>query len=132
MRLRQARHCRKMEFTCDPHVLAKAAFARSPWHETGEEIADALEASTEKALLLRWVRREMRRRLSPRECRYLEEHYFCALPVATVARRNGVHRMSVYRGLRRAIGKLQRAARENGRDTPEDEAVLRAIKNRTR
>lgn len=132
MRLKHTRHKKKLEITCDPHILARTTNATNLWHETEQEIEEALAEAAEKALLLRWVRREMRRRLTPRERRYLEEHYFNALSVDTVAQRNGVHRTSVYRGLHRAIGKLRRAARENKRNAPEDEAVLRAIKNKTR
>lgn len=132
MRLEQTHFQQEREITFDPAVLARAASIRGIWHETETEFARGLAAARERALLLTWVRREMGRRLSPRERRFLEQHYFNALTRDEVARRNGVHKTTVDRGLRRAVDKLRRAALENGTGTPEDDAVVRAIKNRTR
>lgn len=132
MHLKHTRKKLEVEITFDPALLARVNRDKGIWHETTSEITQALEAARERALLLRWVRREMGRRLSPRENRFLEEHYFLARSAAVVARDNGVDRSTVTRALRRAIGKLRQAALENGTGTPEDDAVVRAIKNRTR
>ena len=126
-------HCNQSpEFSCDPFILARAGTVRGIWHETEAEIQTRLDAGAEKALLLHWVRREMGRRLTPRERRYLELHYFDANTLEEVARRTGVNRSTVARALQRAVRKLRRAARENAGDSVEDRAVVRAIKNRTR
>ncbi len=130
MRLKNTRQRHDHDFSCDPALLARVAATRSLWHETETEINTALKAAEERALLLRWVRREMRRRLTPRERRFLEQHYFNALPTEEVARRNKVHQATVSRTLHRAVAKLRRAARANGRGTPADAAVIRAIKKR--
>ena len=130
MQLKHSRCRHDHEFPCDPAILARAALSHGLWHETDTEIDAAFSAAEERALLLRWVRREMRRRLTPRERRFLEQHYFAALPASEVARRNGVHPTTVTRGLRRAVAKLRKAAHANGRGGPEDEAVIRAIKKR--
>ena len=132
MHLKHTRQKLEVEITFDPAVIARVNRDKGIWHETASEVAQALEAAQERTLLLRWVRREMGRRLSPRESRFLEEHFFLARSAAAVARNSGVDRSTVARALRRAIVKLRQAALENGTGTPEDDAVVRAIKNRTR
>lgn len=131
MHLKHTQRTPEFEISCDPAVFAGAGETRSPWYETESEVEAALAAGQEKALLLCWVRREMRRHLTPRERRFLEQHYFNAVAMEEVARRNGVHKTTVSRSLKRAVAKLRQAALNNGRTTPEDEAVIRAAKRRT-
>jgi|GEM_PF-1023299 len=132
MHLKHTRQKLEVEISVDPAVIARVNRDKGIWHETASEITQALDAACERALLLQWVRREMGRRLNPRESRFLEERYFLARSAAAVARDNGVDRSTVNRSLKRAIEKLRQAALENGAGTPEDDAVVRAIKNRTR
>ncbi len=131
MHLKHTHRNFRQEYSCDPALLARLADTRGLWYETEDGMRAGLEASGEKVLLLHWVRREMRRRLSPRERRFLELHYFDGVATAKVARDAGVHRTTVTRTLQQAIHKLRRAARENDGGTSEDKAVIRAIKNRS-
>lgn len=130
MQLKHTRRRHDYEMSYDPVVLARTADSRGLWYETEEETVAARKDAEERALLLRWVRREMRRRLTPRERRFLEQHYFKAFSTREVGRRNGVNQSTVSRTLRQAVAKLRRAARENGRGDTADEAVIRAIKRR--
>ncbi len=130
MHLKHTRRRYDREVSVDPVVLARTAGSHGLWYETAEELHAASEDAEERALLLRWVRREMRRRLTPRERRFLEQHYFKALSTREVGRRNGVNQSTVSRTMRQAVAKLHRAAHENGRGDPADEAVIRTIKRR--
>jgi len=82
----------------------------------------------EHALLMRWVRREMGRRLSAQERQMVEMYYLEMMTLAQVARNRKVHPSTVSRTVRRSVGKLRRAARHlAGGEEPLRCAVLKAM-----
>ena len=125
-RLRRTREWRP-EITVNPAKLERIANRRS-WHSDPElEVAAAKRQDAEQALLLRWVRREMGRRLTKREQRLVELYYLEAKTLEEVARRRKIHASTVSRSLRRAVGKLRAAAHEMaGKEEPR-QAALKAI-----
>jgi len=93
-----------------PASLAHLNRDRSAWYETPEEIEAGLEWGRRKAELLRWVRRQMGRRLTLRERRCIELYFFRDKNYREVAKATGTGPSSAYRATARAIRKLRRAA----------------------
>ena len=120
----------RREYSYDPHILARKFQSGGLWEESEDEIEAGVKAARERELLLRWVRREMRRRLSKKERRYIESYYFYNRSVAAVAQRYEVHFTTVYRSIRRAIRKLQQAAQETNAKTPEDAMMVEVFKRK--
>ncbi|MFA7693423.1 MAG: sigma-70 family RNA polymerase sigma factor [Candidatus Hydrogenedentes bacterium] len=130
MNLKKMRRQSRREYSYDPHILARKFQKSGLWEESEEEIEAALKAARERDLLLNWVRREMRRRLTKKERRYLEARYLSNQSVAALAQRYDVHLSTVYRTIRSAIRKLKQAAQESNSDTPEDALVVEVIKRK--
>lgn len=101
----------RLAVTMRPDRLQKVDRDRAMWHETPEEVAAGLEWGRRKAELLRWVRREMRRRLTRRQRRFIELRYFEGLTLREIAAREGVGPATVHRGVKRGLARLRRAAR---------------------
>ena len=97
-------------------VLMSPAFFKtrsvscSPWYETEAEIEAGLEWGRQKPRLLRWVRRQMGRRLTSRERRCLELYFFRNMTYQQVAAATGTDPSSAYRAVARSLRKLRRAA----------------------
>lgn len=104
----------KGELTALPGWMEAFTNEQSLWHETEEDRAQAVAEAKERARLLRWVRRQMTRRLTPAERRAVELYYFQGLTYREAGARIGVNPTTVYRGVRRSIRKLRTAAREEG------------------
>ncbi|HOJ33317.1 MAG TPA: sigma factor-like helix-turn-helix DNA-binding protein [Candidatus Hydrogenedentes bacterium] len=85
----------------------------SAWYENADEIERGLQWGKEKKRLLAWVRKEMQRRLTKKERRYLELYFFEGLSYRKAAERTKTEPSSVLRGIRRAIKKLRVSAKEN-------------------
>lgn len=119
-----------LELAIEPAKLAKFSDEMGLWYESPQEIESKEQQTIDRALLLKWVRREMRRRLTPRERRFIEMHYFRAVVMEEVGRHHGVNKSTVSRTIQRAIRKLKQAAEEAAQGLGTDEDVLRAIKNR--
>ncbi len=94
---------------------------RGAWHETPVEIEAALRWGRRKARLLRWVRREMGRRLTPRERHCIEMYFFAAMSYEQIGRATGTHRSSACRAVERGLNRLRAAALED----QDIQAVLR-------
>ncbi len=86
---------------------------RGAWYETPAEIEQQLEWGKRKAELMRWVRRQMERRLTPRERRCLELYYFENLNYEQVGRATNTHCSCAWRAVRRALDKLRAAAQQD-------------------
>lgn len=85
------------------------------WYESPEEIEAGLEWGEEKAKLLRWVQRQMGRRLTKRERRCIELYYFEGMTFREVADRTGTNASSAHRAIRRAVRKLHALAEKGDR-----------------
>jgi RNA polymerase sigma factor (sigma-70 family) len=96
------------EYPVDPANFDFVGETDSPWHETAEEIEDALEYGKEKARLLKWVRRHMRSKLTARERRCVELLFFHGLSYREAAERTGIHPSVVHRSVQRGLVKLRR------------------------
>jgi len=121
-RLRRTRECRP-EIIADPAIFEVLAEHRGL--HCDEDIVRRQEM--ERALLMRWVRREMGRRLTRRERQMVELHYLEMMTIEEVARHKRVHFSTVFRSLRRSVGKLRNAAREIAGEQPLRQAVLQAM-----
>lgn len=86
----------------------------APWHESRDDRERGLRWGREKARLLKWVRNQMGRRLTPTERRCVELHYFEGLTFREAARHTGTQPSSVCRAVQRSIRKLRQAAAEQG------------------
>lgn len=83
------------------------------WYEAPVEIEAALAWGRRKAELLRWVRRQMEKRLTDRERQCLAMYYFQDLNYLEIGRATGIHASSVCRAVHRAVAKLRAAALED-------------------
>lgn len=100
------------EVIVSPEYFARLGEEASPWFENEEEIEAGLEWGRKKARLLRWVRLQAGRRLTPRERYCVEQYFFQGLSLSTIAAATGSHPSCVHRALRRSIRRLQEAARK--------------------
>jgi DNA-directed RNA polymerase specialized sigma24 family protein len=85
--------------------------ASGAWYESESEIRRGLDAGTQRKILLRWVRRNMKTRLTDRERHCIELYYFQGLSCREAAAATDTCGSSVWRALQRALRKL-RAAKE--------------------
>ena len=94
----------------NPSVIHTFAHERRAWHETPEEIEEGLQWGEEKAALLKWVRRQIGRRLTARERRCVELYFFEGLTYREVGEKTGTHQSSAFRAIKRAVRKLKASA----------------------
>lgn len=98
-----------------PGSLEKMSCDRSMFYETPEEIAAGLEWGRRKAELLHWIRRQMGRRLTRRERRCVELHFFAGKTYQEVGEFTGTNASSAHRAISRAMRKLRQAVRQDAR-----------------
>ncbi|HIJ74466.1 MAG TPA: sigma-70 family RNA polymerase sigma factor [Candidatus Hydrogenedentes bacterium] len=113
---------RRVMVPLSPEIMKGFDTTRSLWYETQEEIEAGLAWREGKAALLRWLCRQMRRRLTLRERRCLELYFFKNMNYREVAAVTGTNPSSVLRGVQRAMRKLRQAAAES---PPRSRHVLR-------
>ena len=128
-RLRNTRQWRP-EITVEPVRMAYVVerHRRHALSTQREQEAEKRKAA-EQALLMRWVRREMGRRLTRHERQMVELYYLEMMTLEEVAHRRKVHFSTVSRSLRRSVGKLRHAAHELAGEQPLRQAVLQAMTN---
>lgn len=115
------------EITVEPERMAYVVERHRGSAGAHHEQEAAKREQAERALLMRWVRREMGRRLTPQEGRLVELYYLEMMTLKEVAHCRKVHFSTVSRSLRRSLGKLRRAARELAGEKPLRQAVLQAM-----
>lgn len=93
-----------------PEKLYLRSVHEAMWYESPEEIEAGLQWGAEKAVLLKWLHRQIGRRLTRRERRCLELYYFEGLTFREVADRTGTNASSAFRAIERAVRKLRAAA----------------------
>jgi len=101
----------RFKVNLSPRVLDHYPASASAWFETEEAIEAGLTWGEEKARLLKWVRKQMRQRLTPRQQRCIELYYFEGLSFAEVGTEAGITMSSAYRIVQRGIRRLRVAAR---------------------
>lgn len=96
---------------CDPHILESYANEDSPWQEDEAAIRAGLAWGEEKARLLKWVRRQMRQRLTPKQRACIELYYFKNMTLAEVGEKTGSSASAACRTMKRGINRLRVAVR---------------------
>lgn len=103
-----------------PEALRLFENERSAWFESEEDVEAGLEWGRQKALLLRWVRRQMDQHLTDRERRCAELYFFEGHTYREIGRITGTNASSAYRAVVRSLRKLKRRVIE-------DDAALGAL-----
>jgi DNA-directed RNA polymerase specialized sigma24 family protein len=109
----------------EPSFFNSLTEDRSAWHESPREIQAGLQRGKRKAVLLRWVRREMERRLTRRQRQYMDLYYFRGMSYAAIGRATGTNPSSVCRSVRRALNRLTDAAEQLDEQDALDRTVMR-------
>lgn len=107
-RTRAHRH----ESFLSPELMRQYRVEQSAWYESEAEVRRGLTWGARKAVLLAWVREQMRTRLTPRERHCLELYYFRGLTYREAGAATGTNASSVHRAVQRAIRKLRDAAED--------------------
>ena len=84
------------------------------WHATKSEVAAKLSYGQRKAEVLRWVRRQMGRRLTKRERHCVEMHFFLGLSYREMAKATSTNPAAGHRAVGRALRKLRQAVKDEG------------------
>ena len=103
---------RRLELYFSEKDLSRFPKALGLWYETPAEVQAGLNWGREKARLLRWVRRQARNKLTPREWRCIELCCLEGLSCREAGLKCGANKSTVNRAFRRAIYKLRAAAIE--------------------
>ncbi len=96
-----------------PEVMRMFRHDQAAWYESEEDVEAGLEWGRRKAALLAWMRRQMGRRLTLRERRFIELYFFDGLSYRETADREGTAVSHVHRTVQRGLRKLRAAARED-------------------
>jgi len=86
---------------------------RGMWYESPEEVAKGLEWGRRKAVLLRWVRRQMGRRLTARERNCLKLYFFRGMTLLEVGEATCTSKAAACRAVARSLRKLRAAAQRS-------------------
>lgn len=101
----------RFKVNCDPAIIESYGNGDGPWSETETEVAAGLAWGEEKARLLKWVRKQMRRRLTQKQRRCIELYYFEDLTFAEIGKKTGCAPSSACRSVHRGLKRLQAAAK---------------------
>jgi len=94
-----------------PEFFKMLHIRRGMWYESPDEIEAGLEWGRRKARLLRWVRRQMRRRLTSREWKCIHLYFFRGMNYIEVGDATGTNAASAHRAVARSLRKLRVAAK---------------------
>lgn len=109
-------HADRYKVSCCPEIMESFADEEHPWRESEAEVADGLAWGEEKARLLKWVRKQMRRRLTAKQRRCIELYYFKDLTYVEAGKKAGCSASSACRAVQRGLIRLRAAAKT---DPPE-------------
>ena len=107
------RRADRFALTMSPELLRSMNIRRGMWHESPEEVEAGLEWGRRKAQLLRWVRRKMGRRLTPRERECVELHFFQGMTYIEIAAATGTSPGVAHRAVVRSLRKLRITAQRS-------------------
>lgn len=96
-----------------PQFFKMLNIKRGMWYESPEEVAKGLEWGRRKAVLLRWVRRQMGRRLTARERNCLELYFFRGMTLLEVGEATRTSKAAACRAVARSFRKLRAAAQRS-------------------
>lgn len=103
----------RYKVNCCPSIMAEFTNEDGPWSEDESVIAAGLAWGREKKRLLHWVRLRMRR-LTEKQRRCIELHYFKGLTYIEVGKLVGCSPSAACRSAQRGIEGLRQAARREG------------------
>ncbi len=83
----------------------------NPWWEDEADVSAGLAWGEEKERLLKWVRKQMRRRLTEKQRRCIELYYFKDMTYVEIGKTVGCAPSSACRSVHRGITRLREAAR---------------------
>lgn len=106
----------RFKVSCCPELMQSYANEDSAWHEDEAAVRVGLAWGEEKARLLKWVRKQMRRRLTAKQRRCIELYYFKDLTYVEVGKKAGCSASSACRSVQRGLKRLRAAAKA---DPPE-------------
>ena len=104
----------RFKVNCCPSVMAEFTNEEGAWSEDKREVAAGLAWGREKERLLKWVRQQMRRRLTAKQRRAIELYYFKDLTYAEIGRRMGCSPSAACRSVHRGLERLRCAAKREG------------------
>ena len=111
MRKRKSRRIERLEVLLSPEVLERMAADRSAWHESSEEVEDGLARAAAwkraRERRMRWIRRQMAQRLTPRQRQCVKLHILQEMTLREVAKITGTHHSSVSQAVRRGVRRLK-------------------------
>lgn len=107
-----------------PEYLKSFSEEQGLWYETPEVVRAELRRGKRNALLLAWVRREMKVTLNEGERHCVELHFFRGLSYRQMSEAAGMHASSAFRTVQRGIRALREAAQREGGA----EAILRKMR----
>ena len=93
-----------------PDTIGSRSSKDAMWYESPEDVEAGLQWGAEKAALLKWIQRQMGRRLTKRERSCVELYYFEGLTFREVGDRTGTNASSAFRAIKRAVRKLHASA----------------------
>lgn len=96
-----------------PGPLGSAATEAGLWYESPEEVEEGLKRGRERVELLRWIRKQMGRKLTPRERHCLELYYFEGLSYREVGGLTGTSMATAHRDVARSLRKLRLCAKRS-------------------
>ncbi len=79
---------------------------QSLWYETPEEMEQKIQWGKEKEQLLNWVKKQIERKLTPKERKFIEHYYFQGETLKEISKKFRTQPSSVSRTIRRGIKKL--------------------------
>jgi len=103
----------RFKVSCDPRHMEGFANEDSFWNESEASVMAGLAWGREKARLLKWVRKQMQWRLTPRQRQGIELYYFKNLTYYEVGQEMGCTTSSASRSIERGIHRLRVAARND-------------------
>ena len=104
-------HSDRYRLHVKPAVLESYSEEDSLWRETEAEVQRELARGEDRARLLKWVRRQMGRRLTLAQRQCIELYYFEGLTYTEVGNRQGCSASSACRSVKRGLNRLRAAAR---------------------
>jgi len=107
------RRADRFAMTMAPEFFRMMNIRRGMWHESPEEVEAGLEWGRRKAQLLRWVRRKMGRRLTPRERECVELHFLQGMTYIEIAAATGTSPGVAHRAVVRSLRKLRITAQRS-------------------
>ena len=107
------RRAERFEVLMVPEFFKMLHIRRGMWYESPGEIEAGLEWGRRKAELLRWVRRQMGRKLTPRERKCVDLYFFRGITFVEVAKAAGMSPAAAQRAVARSLRKLRVTARRS-------------------